>query len=190
MKVAGIKAMITQSGPSNLGTELSGENLNWFAVFTVPQNEKSVARHLDVRAIESFLPTFATIRVWKNRQRKKVVLPLFPCYIFVRIGHRERAKVLQCPGVVQIVGNGRENVPLPDSEVELLRSECGKQRVEPFSDLVVGQRVRVKCGVMQGLQGTLVRKGQGLRFVLTIELINQHAAIQVDAADLEPVSPN
>ncbi len=182
--------MMTQSGPSNLGTELAGENLNWFAVFTVPQNEKSVAKHLDVRAIESFLPTFETVRVWKNRQRKKIVLPLFPCYIFVHIGRRERAKVLQCPGVVQIVGNGRENMPLPDSEVELLRSECGKQRVEPFSDLVIGQRVRVKCGVMQGLQGTLVRKGQGLRFVLTLELINQHAAIQVDAADLEPVSPN
>jgi len=39
---------------------------------------------------------------------------------------------------------------------------------------------------MQGVCGTLVRKGSGMRFVLTLELINQHSAIQVDAEDLEP----
>ena len=31
-----------------------------------------------------------------------------------------------------------------------------------------------------------MRKSNNLRFVLTLELINQHAAIQVDAVDLEP----
>jgi hypothetical protein len=40
---------------------------------------------------------------------------------------------------------------------------------------------------MQGLQGTLVRKQNSMRFVLTVELISQHAAIQVDAEDLEPI---
>ena len=40
---------------------------------------------------------------------------------------------------------------------------------------------------MQGVEGTHVRRGSSMRFVLTIELINQHAAIQVDAADLEPI---
>jgi hypothetical protein len=38
------------------------------------------------------------------------------------------------------------------------------------------------------VEGTLVRRGSSLRFVLTIELINQHAAIQVDAEDLEPLT--
>jgi hypothetical protein len=40
---------------------------------------------------------------------------------------------------------------------------------------------------MQGLQGTLVGKRGSTRFVLTLELINQHAAIQVDAEDLESI---
>jgi hypothetical protein len=30
-----------------------------------------------------------------------------------------------------------------------------------------------------------VRKSNGMRFVLTLELINQHAAIEVNAEDLE-----
>jgi transcription antitermination factor NusG len=160
---------------------------NWYAVYTVPQHEKSALKQLDMREIESFLPTYETVRVWKNRQRMKLILPLFPTYLFVHINSRERAKVLQSPGVLQIVGNSRESVSLPDSEVEFLRSDFSRQRIEPYRDLVIGEKVRIKSGVMQGLLGTLVRKSNSLRFVLTLELINQHAAIQVDAEDLEPI---
>lgn len=157
----------------------------WYAVFTVPQNEKSAVRHLDLRNVESFLPTYETVRVWKNRQRVKIVLPLFPTYIFVRINHSERVKVLQSPGVLHIVGNGRKHVPLEDAEVEFLRSGfCGK-KVEPYMDLVVGEKVRIKTGVMQGVEGVLVRKNSSLRFVLTLNLINQQAAVEVDAEALE-----
>jgi len=161
---------------------------NWFAVFTVPQNEKSAVKHLGLREVESFLPTYETVRVWKNRQQMKIVLPLFPSYLFVHINSRERAKVLQSPGVLHIVGNGREHVPLPDAEIEFLRSGLCRQRIEPYHELVVGEKVRIKGGVMQGVCGTLVRKGSGVRFVLTLELINQHAAVQVDAEDLEPMN--
>jgi hypothetical protein len=84
------------------------------------------------------------------------------------------------------VGN-RGCAYIPDSEVEFLRSGFCRQRIEPYRDLVVGEKVRIKAGVMQGLQGTLVRKNDSMRFVLTVELINQHAAVQVGAEDLEPV---
>lgn len=161
---------------------------HWYAVFTVPQNEKSVVKHLGAREVESFLPTYETVRVWKNRQRMKIVFPLFPSYLFVHINTRERAKVLQSPGVLHIVGNGKEDVFLPDPEIEFLRSSVSEQRIEPYRELVVGEKVRVKSGVMQGLCGTLVRKGNSMRFVLTVEWINLHAAIQVKTEDLEPIS--
>jgi len=164
----------------------AGCGRNWYAVFTVPQNEKSVVRHLNLREVESFLPTYETVRVWKNRQRMKIVLPLFPSYLFVHINSRERAKVLQSPGVLHIVGNGRESVPLPDPEIEFLRTGLRDQRIEPYREFFVGEKVRIKSGVMQGVCGTLVRKSGGFRFVLTLELINQHVAAQVDAEDLEP----
>ena len=160
---------------------------NWYAVFTLPQNEKSVVKHLDLWEIESFLPTYETVRVWKNRQRMKLLLPLFPAYVFVRINPRDRGKVLRSPGVLRIVGNSRGPIPLLDSEVEFLRSDFCRQRIEPYRELVVGEKVRVRSGIMQGVQGTLVRKSSSLRFVLTLELINQNAAVLVDAEDLEPI---
>lgn len=161
---------------------------NWYAVFTIPQNEKSVIKHLGLRGIESFLPTYETTRVWKNRQKKKLVMPLFPTYLFVHISAGERVKVLQSPGVLQIVGNSREPVPLSELEIELLRSGFNSGRVEPYRELVIGEKVRIKNGVMQGVRGTLVRKGGDMRFILTLELINQHAAVQVNAEDLEPLT--
>ncbi len=158
----------------------------WYAVFTVPQNEKSVVKHLGMRGVESFLPTYETVRVWKNRQRMKIFLPLFPGYLFVHINSRERVKVLQSPRVLHIVGNRREPLPLPDPEIEFLRSALSKQKIEPYRELVTGEKVRIKNGMMEGVRGTLVRKSGGMRFVLTLELINQHASIEVNGEDLEP----
>ncbi len=179
----------TFSGQVPLNSAATGAacDRNWYAVYTVPQHEKSALKQLEIREIESFLPTYETVRAWKNRQRMKLILPLFPTYLFVHINSRERTKVLQSPGVLQIVGNGRGCTALQDSEVEFLRSDFCRPRIEPYRDLVIGEKVRIKSGVMQGLQGTLVRKSNSMRFVLTLELISQHAAIHVSAEDLEPI---
>lgn len=160
---------------------------HWYAVFTVPQNEKAVAKHLALREVESFLPTYETERTWKNRQRVHLVLPLFPSYLFVRIGSRERGRVLRSPGVLRLVGTSRGPIPVPDSIIDFLRSDFCNGKVEPYHELVVGHRVRIKAGAMQGLEGVLIRKNDNLRFVLTIEMINQHAAVEIGSENLEPV---
>jgi transcription antitermination factor NusG len=184
---AGDRTNIFRQAPLEPTILRPARDLNWYAVYTIPQHEKSALKQLELREIESFLPVYETVRVWKNRQRVKLVLPLFPSYLFVHINSSERAKVLHSPGVLQIVGNSREGATLPDAEVEFLRSGFCKQRIVPYREFVIGEKVCIKSGVMQGLQGTLVRKNNDMRFVLTIEMINQHAAIQVDPEDLEPV---
>lgn len=161
---------------------------HWFAVFTLPQHEKAALRQLEMRTIETFLPTFESVRVWKNRQRVKIVLPLFPSYLFVRISPRERGRVLQAPGVISIVGNSREPVPVASSEIEFLQSDLCRSKAQPCPELVVGQKVRIRRGSMQGIEGVLVRKANGLRFVLNLELINQRAAVEVNGADVELVA--
>jgi transcriptional antiterminator RfaH len=159
----------------------------WFAVVTTPQHEKAAFRHLDFAGIETFLPTYESSRTWKNRQKVTVELPLFPTYLFVRIDQADRAGVLRTPGVKRLVGNSREPLSLPDREVEFLRTNIMQQKAEPYADLIAGQRVRIKSGAMQGLEGWLVRKSSGWRFILTVELIHQHVAVEVDASTLEPI---
>jgi transcription antitermination factor NusG len=162
-------------------------NRKWYAVYTMPRSERSVAKHLDMYRIESFLPTCESVHVWKNRQRVRVVQPLFPSYLFVRIQNAERSTVLRSPVALQIVGNCHGPSPVADSEIDFLRSDFCKHRVEPYLELAMGKKVRVKTGPMQGVQGVLVQKRNSLRFVLKIELINQCAAVEVTADELEAV---
>src|SRR6201999_4398226 len=108
---------------------------------TTPQHEKAAFRHLDFGGIETFLPTYESTRVWKNRQQVKVELPLFPTYLFVRIDQAERSRVLRTPGVRQLGGNSRESLCLPDREIEFLRTSLLEQKAEPYAGLVEGQRV-------------------------------------------------
>jgi transcription antitermination factor NusG len=162
-------------------------NRKWYAVYTMPRSERSVAKHLDMCQIESFLPTCESVHVWKNRQRVKIVQPLFPSYLFVRIRDAERTAVLRSPVALRIIGNCHGPSPIADAEIDFLRSDFCKHRVEPYVELVVGKKVRVKTGPMQGVQGVLVQKRNSLRFVLKIELINQCAAVEVTADELEAV---
>jgi transcriptional antiterminator RfaH len=178
-----------RAGHPSMKSDSAIKDRNWFAVYTVPQHEKSVIKRLEIRQVESFLPTYETTHLWKNQQRVKVTLPLFPTYLFVRIHSTQRTAVLGTPGVITIVGNGRGPIPISDSDIGFLRAEFCRQRVEPYRDLVVGRQVRIKSGPMQGVRGVLVRKKNSLRFVLSLELINQHAAVEVSAQELEPV-PN
>jgi transcription antitermination factor NusG len=159
----------------------------WFAAVTTPQHEKAALRHLDFAGVETFLPTYESSRVWKNRQKVRVELPLFPTYLFVRIDQGERAKVLRTPGVRQLVGNSREPISLADREIEFLRISLAGQKAEPYAGLIEGQRVRIKSGSMRGVEGCLVRKSSEWRFVLTVQLIHHHVAVEVDASALEPI---
>jgi len=159
---------------------------NWFAAYTYSHHEKCVASHLVERQIESFLPLYTTRHRWKNRCEMNLELPLFPNYVFVRIDRQERMRVLEVPGVVSLVGFGRVLAPLPDFEIEALRSGLGQRRVEPHPYLVIGERVRIKCGPMAGMEGVLVRKKNNFRVVLALDVIMQSVAVEVDADDLEP----
>jgi transcription antitermination factor NusG len=159
---------------------------NWFAVYTNSHHEKRVASHFAERQIESFLPLYAMTRRWKNRCEMNLELPLFPNYVFVRIDPRKRVRVLEVPGVLSLVGFGRTLAPLPDFEIEALRSALGRMKIEPHPYLVIGERVRIKRGPMAGMEGVLVRKKNNFRVVLALDAILQSVAVEVDADDLEP----
>jgi transcription antitermination factor NusG len=160
----------------------------WFAVYTRSRHESTCVNQMRQRSIEHFFPAYRALRRWKDRQ-KRLSLPLFPGYLFVRISFDQRRSVLLIPGVVQIVGFGDRPAPIGDDEIENLRRILSQgAAVEPHRYLGVGQTVRIARGLLAGLEGVLVRKKGQLRLLISIELIRQSATIEVDAADVEPVA--
>ena len=160
----------------------------WFAAFTSPRHEKRVEQHLRQRDVEHYLPVYRSPRSWRNGQKVVLDLPLFPGYIFVHIKRTERVRILEVPGVLAIVGGtAGEMAPLPDVEIEALRSWLQSRQVEPHPLLTAGQRARIRSGALAGLEGIVVRQKNSLRFVLTMDLIMQSVAVEVDGEELEAV---
>jgi transcription antitermination factor NusG len=160
---------------------------NWFAVFTVPRHEKRVEEHFRVREIESFLPLYQTQRQWKDGSKWMLQLPLFSSYVFARIGRGGRVSVLEVPGVISIVGSVRESLPVADSYIHFLREALLQGKIEPHPYLTTGARVRIRSGVMAGMEGVLLHKKNNFRVVLTLEMIMKSVKVEVAMDDIEPV---
>jgi len=159
----------------------------WYAAYTCANHERSVRDQLEQRSVESFLPDYETVRRWKDR-RIRIMLPLFPGYVFVHLALRDRLRVLQIPSVVRLVGFGGQPAVLLDQEIEGLRQGLAREMgIEPYPYLRVGHRVRVRNGPLQGMEGMLVRKKNGSRLVISLGLIMRSVAVEIDLAELEPV---
>jgi len=160
---------------------------NWYALYTAPRHEKRVAEQIGRQGVACYLPLYRSIRRWKDR-RKELALVLFPGYVFVRIALRDRVRVLQLPGAVRFVSFNGQPAPLPEFEIESLRSRVGKRGVEPHPYLQVGRRVRVRSGPLEGLEGIIQRTKDSCRIVFSIELISRSVAVEVDESELESVA--
>ncbi len=160
----------------------------WFAAHTFSCQEKKVAQHLSTRRIEFFLPVHGRINRWRNGLRMLIERPLFPGYVFVKIACKDRVRVLELPGVHSIVGVGRQPIPLPYEEIEMLRRGVHLLKAEPHPILKFGDRVLIRKGPLQGMIGIVERNKNRIRVILTLDLIMKSISVEVESQDLEVVS--
>jgi transcription antitermination factor NusG len=159
---------------------------HWYALYTCPRHEKRVAEQIEQNGISCFLPLYRSVRRWKDR-RKELDLALFPGYVFVRVAADDKLQVLRLPGVVRLVTFKGQPAALEESEIESLRRGlAGRVAMTPHPYLQTGRRVRLRSGPMAGLEGILRRRKEGLRLVVSIEMLMRAVAVEVDEADVAP----
>jgi transcription antitermination factor NusG len=160
----------------------------WYAACTCAHHEKRVAEQLSGRAVEHFLPLYFSVRRWKDR-RVQLDLPLFPGYIFVRIDLRDRLQVLEIPSVARLVSFNGTPAALPEREIQALKVGLeGGIHAAPHRYLTEGRRVRIVEGPLTGLEGSLIRNKNELRFVISLDLIQRSIQLEIDASLVEPLS--
>jgi transcription antitermination factor NusG len=161
--------------------------LRWYALRTRSRHEKLVRDRLEGQGTEELLPTVKRLRQWKDR-KKEIEVPLFSGYCFARFAWKDRLTVVQVPGVVEIVGGGERPEPIPDEEVEALkRLMVSTLPYDSYPYLQEGMAVHVIRGPLEGAHGILLRKGKHHRLVISVHLIQQAAAVEIDVADVAPV---
>jgi transcriptional antiterminator NusG len=161
----------------------------WYAVWTRSRQEKAAATMLGTLGIQHFLPLKDERRQWSDR-RQTVQLPLFAGYLFVRINPLKDSKlqILKTPGVVGLVSNNIGPLPIPDEQIESIRTvlSCGVEYTE-LPILKTGDKVRVTCGALAGVEGTLIRCQSETRLIISIDMIQRSIAVNVSRQDVEPV---
>lgn len=160
----------------------------WYAAYTRARHEKRVAEQLQRRSVEHFLPLCQVVHRWKNG-RHQVQLPLFPGYVFVHIALQDRMRVLQVPGLVRLVGSRGLPTSLPPHEIDAIREavRCGLA-AESYPYLRAGTRVQICRGPLQGITGFLLRRHGATRVVVSVDPIMRSIVVDVDAADVVPLS--
>ena len=161
---------------------------NWYAVTTRSRHEKVVAEQLWQKEIECFLPLRDVLSKWKDR-RKKVRFPLFPGYLFVNVQMRDqRLDILKVHSVATIVGLNGHPLPIPAEQIDSVkRLVFSTLPYDPYPYIVEGDRVEITRGALKGLQGILLEKKGLYRFILSVDLIQQAIACEVDSCDVEKI---
>ena len=155
----------------------------WQLVYTVARHEKMVAAHLGARNIEHYVPLYQTVRQWGTRS-VRVDLPLFPCYVFIRLTPSNLCTVRTVPGIVSIVSFQGQPASVPEEQIAVIRNVLGCRHANPHPYIAMGQRVKITSGPMRGVVGVIDRI-KGLKVIVSVDLINSSIAIEAEPADLE-----
>lgn len=171
---------------------LSGEEECWFALYVQVNHEREVTRRLEQREIECYMPL---MECWSKRRdrRKKILLPVFPGYLFVRavLDNYTNVHILKTPGALSILRNSEGPIPVPDYQIDSLKTLLGtSEPLQPHHYLNDGDWVVVIRGALAGCRGILLRQDRKKgRLVVSIDIIRQAVSVQLNVEDVEPTSP-
>jgi transcription antitermination factor NusG len=162
-------------------------NLCWFALQIRSRWEGTTTALLRGKGLETLLPTYTTKRKWSDRF-KVVEAPLFPGYVFCRFDVHNRLPVLITPGVISVVGRGKTPIAVDDKEILSIQAAIGSGiHMEPWPYLEIGERVRVKDDVLDGMEGILTNFKGSDRVVISVTLLRRSVALEIDRSRISPL---
>lgn len=169
---------------NNQATEQSGmadrsaSTPPWYALKVHTGSEFVALSGLTTRGYEPFLPVYQERRWYSNRIRK-FKKPAFPGYLFCRFDMRQKGSILSIPAVSYAVSCAGIPVPIPSTEVDAIRKALeGGGTTAPY--LQVGQRVRIQCGALTGVEGILTRVDGEDRLTVSVHLLQRSVAVRVE----------
>jgi transcription antitermination factor NusG len=162
----------------------------WYPLQTRYQCEKKVDAALRDRGFESFAPMQLVARRWSDRT-KMVDTPLFPGYMFVRMVADPAllSAVVRLPGLVRFVMAGNELVAVTDAEMTNVRALAANDAgYEPGPFPVVGERVRIRGGCLEGIEGVLTGETNRKEIVISVSSIQRSLKVMLGSYRVERLS--
>ena len=144
----------------------------WFIFYTYPKSEKYLYQSLTQADFEVYLPLQEKVRQWHDR-KKRISVPLFPNYIFVKTEHQRIYTVLKFPRIVNCIKFNNKPSFLKEDEIELIRNiENNFTNIVTSNKLAKGERTKIQGGLLDGLEGIIEENRDGKKIVINIDSIS------------------
>jgi transcription termination/antitermination protein NusG len=150
----------------------------WMVLYTRARAEKVLARGLYRHQHSFFLPLYERGVKVAGRIRR-AYLPIFPGYLFLNGGAQERLAALETNCVSRCIAVYAQDELQRDLARVFHLITTGLPLV-PEPRLEPGTLVEVTSGIMEGLQGKILRRGGQLRLVIEVHLLHQAVSVEID----------
>jgi len=159
----------------------------WYAVRVKSRHEKKVSSIFEAKGISRWLPLLNRRKRWSDRY-VTVAEPLFPGYVFAYLEDSEHRLVDTTRGVVRLVSFNGRPAPIPGAEIEAVRRALDSDlKCDPYPLLKVGRKVAVTRGPLKNHTGELLAGSNNCRVLLSIPLIGQGIAVELNSGDVKPL---
>jgi len=162
------------------------ETGTWWALYTLARFEKKLMRQLIEIEIPFYGPTISRrYRSPQGRMRTSVE-PLFPNYVFIMGDEMARFKAVSTGSVSRWMPVA-DSLELVTDLRQIRRLILTDSPLAPELRLQAGQKVRVKSGVFKGFEGTIIRRENEVRLLISVRYMGRGASVALDDCQLEPI---
>lgn len=158
---------------------------SWYVLHTKPRQEKAVLRQLVEQFVPSYLPLHSRPRLYQGR-KVTASIPLFPGYVFLFGDDDERLSAVKTNRIVRVL-LVMDQIKLCRDLVHICHLLATGTPIAVESRLQPGRHVRIRSGIMRGLEGVLISRRGEERLIVAVDFLQQGASVALDDFLVEPL---
>lgn len=142
-----------------------------------------MAEALDQIGVDVYCPLVTEIRQWKDR-KKKLRVPLFKSYVFIKLEEKKRNRVFDVPGVVRYLTWLGKPAIVREEEIQVIRDWLEEDKVDDakVEHLNEGDKIIIKNGAFKHQEAIIRNIGKR-----KMRLVMPHLGFTVEVLTKEVV---
>ncbi|HON19699.1 MAG TPA: UpxY family transcription antiterminator [Salinivirgaceae bacterium] len=154
----------------------------WYVISVRSRHEKKVAKELNERGVECYVPLIKTLRQWQDR-KKMVQIPLINCYVFAYLDYQNRNILFNIPGFVRFVMFEGKPATLRDQDIRNMKiviENTDLIEITPHQ-FYPGQTVKIMHGPFAGYEGTVVSNKNRMFLVISLDFMSSVIKVEISS---------
>ena len=164
---------------------LIGVPMHWYLIHTKPRQEKIALENLERQGYQCYLPTMASQKL-RLGQISLVSEPLFPRYLFIRLGMEQSSQswspIRYTTGVSRLVSFGAEPAKVDEALIEGIQAQESRTQQSPAPLFNPGDRVQITDGAFAGIEGVFQMADGNQRVFVLIEMMSKLVSVGLGPA--------